>query len=122
MTTPATDPGWAQAAAAAFGRDGATVTVIADSCGFVAQRVVAMIVAIACEIAQQNIATPDDIDRAVTLGLGYPLGPLAMGDALGARTVQRILQGIEQVTGDPRYRPSLWLSRRAALGLSLRHV
>jgi hypothetical protein len=40
-----------------------------------------MIVNIGCDIAQQRIATPDDIDGAVTLGLGYPQGPLAFGDA-----------------------------------------
>ena len=43
------------------------VTVIQDSPGFVAQRIVATIVNIACDIAQQQIATPEDIDRAVTL-------------------------------------------------------
>ena len=122
MTTPATDPAWRDAAAAAFGHDGCAVDVIADSCGFVAQRVVAMIVAVACNIAQQGIASPADIDRAVTLGLGYPLGPLEMGDALGAATIEQILRNIERVTGDPRYRPGLWLSRRAVLGLSLRQA
>ena len=54
------------------------VTVIRDSGGFVAQRIVACIVNIACDIAQQRIATPTDIDLAVTLGLGYPQGPLAL--------------------------------------------
>ena len=49
--------------------------------------VVATIVSIACDIAQQGIAEPGDIDRAVTLGLGYPQGPLAWGDDLGAATV-----------------------------------
>lgn len=119
MATPATDPAIRDAAVALFGADGCPVSVIADSCGFVAQRIVAMVVAIACEIAQQGIATPRDIDRAVTLGLGYPVGPLAMGDALGAAEIHALLLNIQAVTGDPRYRPSLWLARRAALGLSL---
>jgi 3-hydroxybutyryl-CoA dehydrogenase len=81
-----------------------------------------MIVAIAAEIAQQRIATPQDIDTAVRLGLGYPLGPLAIGDALGPARVARLLDEIFAVTGDPRYRPSLWLRRRARLGLSLHHA
>ena len=42
----------------------------------------AHIVNVACDIAQQGIATPRDIDRAVTLGLGYRQGPLTMGDTL----------------------------------------
>jgi hypothetical protein len=61
--------------------------VIRDSAGFVAQRIVACIVNIGCDIAQQRVASAADIDRAVTLGLGYPKGPLAFGDALGARNV-----------------------------------
>lgn len=122
MRTPATDPAWAEGARALFARDGCAVSVLHDSFGFVSQRVVAMIVAIACEIAQQGIATPADIDRAVKLGLGYPLGPLEMGDALGAATVRDILAGMHALTQDPRYRPSPWLSRRAALGLSLRQA
>lgn len=122
MTTPATDPALAEAAQRLFGADGAKVSLIRDSAGFVAQRVVAMVVAVACEIAQQRIASPADIDLAVRLGLGYPLGPLSMGDALGAAAVAGLLDGMYETTGDPRYRPSLWLRRRAALGLKLTHA
>ena len=68
-----------------FAIDGAPVSTIRDSGGFVGQRMVACIVNTACEIAQQRIATPDDIDAAVRLGLGYPLGPLALGDRIGAK-------------------------------------
>ncbi|WP_347327865.1 3-hydroxyacyl-CoA dehydrogenase family protein, partial [Ralstonia pseudosolanacearum] len=102
-----------------FAADGVPVTVIRDSGGFVAQRIVACIVNIACDIAQQRIATPADIDLAVTLGLGYPQGPLALGDTLGAGAVLEVLQNLTTLYGDPRYRPSPWLLRRARLGLSL---
>jgi 3-hydroxybutyryl-CoA dehydrogenase len=121
MTTPATSADYRAMACGALGVDGVAVSVIRDSFGLVAQRVVAHIINIACEIAQQGIAEPLDIDRAVTLGLCYPLGPLAWGDQLGAVTVAAILKNLEQSTGDPRYRPSPWLQRRAALGLSLHH-
>jgi len=121
MATPATDPAFTVAAQRLFGADGARVSVIRDSAGFVAQRVVAMVVAVACEIAQQRIATPADIDLAVRLGLGYPTGPLSMGDALGPATIAAVLDGMHVTTQDPRYRPSLWLRRRARLGLSLLH-
>ena len=70
-------------------------------------------------IAQQRVASPADIDLGVRLGLGYPMGPLAMGDALGPRRVLGILEQMLAITGDPRCRPSPWLRRRALLGLSL---
>jgi 3-hydroxybutyryl-CoA dehydrogenase len=119
MTTPATSHGMRDAAHALFAKDGTPVSVIRDSAGFVAQRVVAHIVNIACDIAQQAIAVPGDIDRAVKLGLSYPDGPLAMGDKLGPATVLGILEGLQETSGDPRYRPSPWLRRRAQLGMSL---
>ena len=121
MTTPATTQEYLAQACGLFGATGVPVSVIRDSAGLVTQRVVAHIVNIACEIAQQGIAEPEDIDRAVTLGLGYPLGPLAWGDRIGAKTVLTILKNLEQQTGDSRYRPSPWLQRRALLGLSLHH-
>ena len=119
MVSPVTSPEYVAQAQALFASDGVPVSVVRDSPGFVAQRVVAMIVNIACEIAQRRIATPGDIDRAVTLGLGYPQGPLAMGDAIGPARVLAILRGLERYYGDPRYRPSGWLTRRAQLGVSL---
>ncbi|HEY5634828.1 MAG TPA: 3-hydroxyacyl-CoA dehydrogenase [Burkholderiaceae bacterium] len=121
MTTPATDAAVRERAHALFAADGARVSVLRDSAGFVAQRVVAMIVSIGTEIAQQRIASPADIDAAVKLGLGYPLGPLAMGDALGPARVFEVLHAMHAATDDPRYRVGPWLRRRAALGLSLLH-
>lgn len=120
MMTPATRADMRAAAHALFARDGVGVTVIRDSVGFVAQRVLAMVVNLACDIAQQQIASAADIDQAVRLGLGYPQGPLAWGDSLGPRRLLTILERMLDLTGDPRYRPSPWLRRRAQLGLSLR--
>jgi 3-hydroxybutyryl-CoA dehydrogenase len=119
MSTPATLSETRATAQALFSADGARVAMIRDSAGFVSQRIVALIVAIGCEIAQNRIASPQDIDAAVRLGLGYPVGPLSMGDEIGPAKVVEILRGLHAVTGDPRYRPSLWLQRRAKLGLSL---
>jgi len=119
MTTPMTTPEMRAAAHGLLSGDGVAVTVIRDSPGFVAQRVVAQIVNIACDIAQQRIASPADIDAAVTLGLGYPRGPLAWGDALGPARILGILETLHHFYGDPRYRASPWLKRRARLGVSL---
>ncbi len=119
MATPLTTIASREAAHGLFAADGVPVTLIRDSGGLVAQRVLAHIVNIGCDIAQQGIATPQDIDRAVTLGLGYAKGPLALGDAIGAPTVLAILNNLLDGSGDPRYRPSPWLKRRALLGASL---
>jgi 3-hydroxybutyryl-CoA dehydrogenase len=119
MTTPVTDGAMRDGAHALFAADSVPVSVIHDSPGFVAPRIVAQIVNIGCEIAQQRIATPGDLDQAVKLGLGYPQGPLGLGDTLGPQRVLLILKALHAITGDPRYRPSVWLTRRALLGVSL---
>ena len=119
MTTPLTDPDLRDEVHALLARDGTAVTVIKDSPGFVAQRVVAHIVNIGCDIAQQRIATPEDIDKAVRLGLAYPKGPLAWGDAIGPARVLAVVSALCDFYKDPRYRPSPWLIRRAKLGVSL---
>ncbi|WP_428516855.1 3-hydroxyacyl-CoA dehydrogenase [Roseovarius sp.] len=98
--------------------DGTPVTPIQDSPGFVAQRIVAMICAIGASVAQNRIATPDDVDRAVKLGLNYPNGPLEFADTLGVSRIVRILDGMAECSGDPRHRVGPWLRRRAALGVS----
>jgi 3-hydroxybutyryl-CoA dehydrogenase len=99
--------------------DGVPVSVIKDSPGFVAQRVVAHIVNVGCDIAQMRIAAPEDLDRAVVLGLSYPRGPLAMGDAAGAGRILAVLEAMHDFYQEPRYRPSPWLKRRAQLNVSL---
>jgi 3-hydroxybutyryl-CoA dehydrogenase len=118
-TNPATRSDMRDAAHALFARDGKAVSVIRDSGGFVTQRVVAAIVNIASDICQQGICSPKDLETAVTLGLGYPMGPLAMGDRYGPTNVLEVLFNMQTVYGDQRYRPSPWLRRRGAIGLSL---
>lgn len=120
-TNPATRSDMRDAAHALFARDGKAVSVIRDSGGFVTQRVVAAIVNIASDICQQGICTPKDLETAVTLGLGYPMGPLAMGNRYGPTNILEVLFNMQTVYGDPRYRPSPWLRRRGAIGLSLMH-
>ena len=120
-TNPATRADMRDAAHALFAKDGKAVSVIRDSGGFVTQRVVATIVNIAADMCQQRVCSPQDLETAVTLGLGYPLGPLAMGDRYGPANVLEVLFNLQTVYGDPRYRPSPWLRRRGAIGLSLLH-
>lgn len=120
MLTSVTSAEARECAVTLFGAHAAGLTVINDSPGFVVQRVLATIVNIAANIAQRGIASVADIEDAVKLGLGYPQGPLSWGDRIGGARVLEILQNLQAVTGDPRYRPSPWLVRRVGLDLSLR--
>ena len=117
--TPITDDAYRSAAHALLASDGVPVTVCRDSPGFIAQRIVSMIVNIGCSIAPSRTAEPADIDKAVTLGLNYPNGPFKFGDVIGGQRVYQVLSAMYGIYGDPRYRPNIWLTRRAKLGVSL---
>ncbi|MFJ8867942.1 3-hydroxyacyl-CoA dehydrogenase [Streptomyces sp. NPDC102473] len=122
--TPAADPAAARDARAVLarapeGEEPRTVSVVRDTAGSVAQRLLASVVAVATSIAERSLATPADIDLAVTTGLGYPVGPLAWGDRIGAGRLLDLQRALHATTGDPRYRPTRWLTERAQLGLSL---
>ncbi len=121
-TSPATRADMRDAAHALFARDGKAVTVIRDSGGFVTQRVVANIINIACDMCQQGMCTPQELEATGGADLGHAMGPLAMGDKYGPTEILEVLFNVQTVYGDTRYRPSPWLRRRGALGLSLMHV
>ncbi|MEU9260056.1 3-hydroxyacyl-CoA dehydrogenase [[Kitasatospora] papulosa] len=122
--TPASDPSAARDARAVLARaaDGAepfAVSVVRDTAGSVAQRLLASVVSVAASIAERSLAAPADIDLAVTTGLGYPVGPLAWGDRVGAARMLELQRSLHAATGDPRHRPTRWLTERAQLGLPL---
>ena len=121
MPSIVTQPAYIDQAHALFAKTPQGVSVIAESVGFITQRILAMVINLGCDIAQQQIATATDIDLAVKLGLGYPYGPIAWGDHLGAPRILLILERMHANTGDQRYRPSPWLKRRAQLNVSLLH-
>ena len=78
-----------------------------------------MIANLGCYMAEVALATPDDIDLAMKLGLNYPLGPLELAADLGPKQCLHILERLHAITGEDRYRPTMWLKRRAALGLPI---
>jgi 3-hydroxybutyryl-CoA dehydrogenase len=119
MKNPMTAPEALGAAVAALAATGSPVTAINDSTGFVVQRLLAMIVNVGSRIAELRVAKPADIDTGAELGLKYPKGPLALGDALGPARVLAVLDAMQASTHDPKYRATGWLRRRAALGVSL---
>ena len=118
MTAPGADLAVRDAVSARLAAADIKVTAINDSMGFIAPRIRAMIANLGCEMAQTGVAAPEDIDTAMTLGLNYPIGPMALTDAMGPEIVLALLDAFFAMTGDSRYRPSQWLRRRALLGLS----
>ncbi len=119
MVSPATDPHYRDMAHGLLGHDGQAVVVINDSPGFVAQRAVAAIINVGCNVAQRGVGVPADIDKGAKLGLGYPFGPIEWGDRIGPKRVLFILERLQAFYKEPRYRPSPWLKRRVMLGLPL---
>lgn len=117
MMAPGFDPAIRQAVINALIAGKRAVTAIGDSPGFVAQRIVAMVANLGCEMAQAGLAAPLDIDKAMRLGLNYPQGPLEFAESIGMRNVQSVLTTLHTLTGDDRYRSSQWLRRRAALDI-----
>ncbi len=97
---------------------GFAAEIVRDSPGFVLQRMLAMVANLGCELAQIGIGSPQDIDLAMKLAQNYPKGPIEWADWLGLPKAHEIMRQLQAITGSDRYRPSLWLRRRALLGLS----
>jgi 3-hydroxybutyryl-CoA dehydrogenase len=79
----------------------------------------AMIANLGTYMAEIGLASPSDIDLALTLGLNYPLGPIDLSEDLGVANTLEIMEAMQAITGEDRYRPTMWLKRRARLGLPL---
>jgi len=80
-----------------------TVTV-SDSPGFVINRLYLPMVNEAFFVLETGLATPEEIDRSCTRGLGYPMGPLAAADAFGLDIMLACMQTLHRELGD-KYRP-----------------
>ena len=72
----------------------------------------------AATMLASEYATRDDIDAAMRFGCGYPIGPLALIDALGADVVVSGLEKLHAETGDPLHKPAPALGDLAGAGAS----
>ncbi len=119
MAAPGADEEIVQSVMAMLKENSGGVTRIKDNPGFVAQRIRAMIANLGCEMAQIGVASPEDIDKGMKLGLNYPLGSVELAENMGTRNCLKILENLQAITGEDRYRPSQWLRRRALLDLPI---
>jgi 3-hydroxybutyryl-CoA dehydrogenase len=78
-----TDPAVYEAAAAFGERIGKQTIKISDSPGFATSRLGLVIGLEAIRMVEQGVGTPEDIDKAMTLGYGFPMGPLRLTDLVG---------------------------------------
>jgi 3-hydroxybutyryl-CoA dehydrogenase len=87
-----------------------TVFVKKDCPGFIVNRILLPALNEAAEMFDEGIADRDDIDKAVKLGLNWPMGPLMLIDYIGADTTMAIAEILERGIG-PRFRPSSCLKQ-----------
>lgn len=98
-----------------FQQQGKKVLQIADYPGLLVWRTVAMLVNEALDALQKGVASAEDIDTAMRLGVNYPHGPLAWGESLGWGRVLRLLENLQQHYGEERYRPCSLLRQKALM-------
>ena len=80
--------------------------------GRIVERVVAMLVNEAVDAVRLRVASPADVELAMTKGVNYPQGLLAWGDRIGPGTVLATLERLQAEYGEERYRPSPLLRAR----------
>ncbi|MBI4463848.1 MAG: 3-hydroxyacyl-CoA dehydrogenase [Acidobacteria bacterium] len=83
---------------------GKETVVVKESPGFITSRINAMIGNEAFYMLQEGVATAEDIDKALKLGLNHPMGPFEMADLVGLDTRLHVLEYLHQTLGD-KFRP-----------------
>ena len=95
---------------------GKEVAVSSDYPGFIVNRVLIPMLNEAIFAHYEGVGSVEDIDKALTLGAGLPMGPLTLADFIGLDTVLAIMQVLHTGSGDPKYRPCPLLINMVAAG------
>jgi 3-hydroxybutyryl-CoA dehydrogenase len=98
-----------------LGKD--SVVVQKDTPGFIVNRILIPALNEAVFLVAEGIADPEDIDKAITLGLNWPMGPLKLLDYVGIDTDLFITDVMLNETGDPKFRPSNLLKQMVRANL-----
>lgn len=81
------------------------VTILKDAPGFIVNRINFATYAESYRVMEEGVASVEDIDKAIRLGLNHPMGPFELNDYGGLGTVRDCLATLYELTGDDRYRP-----------------
>lgn len=95
---------------------GKTPVEVKDSPGFVSNRILLPMINEAIFTLYQSIATAEDIDTVMKLGMNHPMGPLALADFIGLDTCLSIMTVLYEGFNDSKYRPCPLLKQMVAAG------
>jgi 3-hydroxybutyryl-CoA dehydrogenase len=118
VSTRLTGPHAAAAGAALASRLGLEAVHAPDRPGFLVGALLYPHLADAVRMVQDGYATVSDVDTAMTLGCGYPIGPFGLLDKIGGQVVLDGLRALHAGHGDPAYAPPPLLAEHVAASLS----
>jgi 3-hydroxybutyryl-CoA dehydrogenase len=95
---------------------GKTPAASADYPGFISNRVLMPMINEAVFALMEGVATKEDIDTVMKLGMNHPMGPLQLADFIGLDTCLSILEILHDGLGDPKYRPCPLLRKMVEAG------
>jgi 3-hydroxybutyryl-CoA dehydrogenase len=106
-------------AARAFGESlGKTIVVSKDTPGFIVNLLLIPYLLQAVEALERGVASKEDFDAAIRLGLNHPMGPFALLDLVGLDTTLFIADAVFEETKDPRFAAPPLLRRMVSAGLT----
>jgi 3-hydroxybutyryl-CoA dehydrogenase len=115
VVTDRTSPATVEAALALARRLGKDPIRVKDSPGFASSRLGVLLGLEAIRMLESGVASAEDIDKAMTLGYGHPMGPLQLTDLVGLDVRLSIAQYLEREVG-PRFEPPLLLVEKVKRG------
>ena len=100
-----------------FGKSlGKTIVVAQDSPGFIINRLLVPFLLNAIRMLDAGMATREDIDTAISLGLNHPMGPLTLADFIGLDIVLSMASAMYEELKDPQYVPPVLLTKMVTTG------